>query len=98
MTPILAPQHIQVSRNVKIVTWNCNGAFRNKFQEIAKLEADTYVIQECENPEYSKGAYGKWAENHLRVGESKHKGLGIFASSSVRIQRLNREGHGLQLF
>ena len=83
---------------MKIVTWNCNGAFRNKYQEIAKLRADIYVIQECENPEYSKGEYGKWADNYLWVGESKHKGLAIFASSSVKIHRLNWEGNGLQLF
>ncbi len=83
---------------MKIVTWNCNGAFRNKFHQIVKLEADIYVIQECENPEYSKGEYGKWAENYLWVGESKHKGLGIFASSSVKIRHLNWESNGLQLF
>ena len=83
---------------MKIVTWNCNGGFRNKIKEIEKLEADIYVIQECENPKHSKGEYGKWAENYLWVGESKHKGLGIFASSSVKIEQLNWEGNGLQLF
>jgi endonuclease/exonuclease/phosphatase family metal-dependent hydrolase len=83
---------------MKIVTWNCNGGFRNKFQEIATLEADIYVIQECENPEHSKGGYGKWAENYLWVGENKHKGLGVFASSSVKIEQLDWEGNGLQLF
>ena len=83
---------------MKIVTWNCNGGFRNKFKEIAKLEADIYVIQECENPKHSKGEYEKWAGNYLWVGESKHKGLGIFTSSSVKFEQLNWEGNGLQLF
>lgn len=83
---------------MKIVTWNCNGGFRNKFQKIVTLEADIYVIQECESPEHSKGEYREWAENYLWVGESKHKGLGIFASRPVKIQRLNWESNELQLF
>lgn len=83
---------------MKIVTWNCNGGFRNKFQKIVALEADIYVIQECENPEYSKGAYREWADNYLWVGESKHKGLGIFTSNSAKIEPLNWESNGLQLF
>ena len=35
---------------MKIISWNCNGALRNKFQHIAELEADIYIIQECEDP------------------------------------------------
>jgi exonuclease III len=89
---------IQAREYMKIVTWNCNGAFRNKFQEIVALEADIYVIQECENPEHSSGEYKKWAKNYFWVGESKHKGLGIFANDSLEIQRLNWEDGGLQLF
>lgn len=83
---------------MRIVTWNCNGAFRNKFREIVKYNADIYVIQECENPEYTSGEYHEWANNYLWVGDIKHKGLGVFAKASIKIQRLNWEDNGLQLF
>ena len=36
---------------MRIVSLNCNGKFRAKFQEIAKLHTGIYVIQKCENPD-----------------------------------------------
>lgn len=75
---------------MKIVTWNCNGALRRKFQTLSELEADIYIIQECENPaNIEHSDYQKWAENHLWIGNSKNKGLGIFASSRLEIKLLD---------
>jgi len=75
---------------LKIVTWNCNGAFRKKFNIILDFNADIYIIQECENPVESKHIeYQKWAKNYLWIGDSKNKGLGIFASSGVKLEKLD---------
>jgi len=75
---------------MKIFNWNCNGAFREDFQKIIDENSDTYVdadifvIQECEDPEkeVSENAkkedkenfkkYKKWAkekeENYFWIG------------------------------
>ncbi len=75
---------------MKIVTWNCNGAFRNKFEHLLKLGANIHIIQECENPVETKNTeYKKWAENHLWIGDTKNKGIGIFADKTVQMEKLN---------
>ncbi len=86
---------------MKIVSWNCQGGFRYKFKEIKKLNADIYVIQECTNPEDSKGTeyedYYEFAgENYFWVGDDPSeevkspKGLGIFVKSdNIDIKLLN---------
>jgi exonuclease III len=75
---------------LKIVTWNCNGAFRKKFDRIAELNADIYVIQECENPTESKHKeYQNWAKNYIWNGDTKNKGLAIFAKPEINLKKLN---------
>ena len=79
---------------MKIITWNCNGALRNKFEYLSDFEADIYVIQECENPvETEHVKYKEWAENHLWMGDTKNKGIGIFANSGVELKKLNWSDH-----
>jgi len=75
---------------MKIVSWNCNGAFRKKYQEIDKQNADVIIIQECEDPIESKHKdFIQWAENYLWIGDSKNKGIGVFAKNGVKLEKLN---------
>lgn len=74
---------------MKIVTWNCNGAFRKKFERISELNADIYVIQECEDPKtVQHHEFQSWSKNHLWIGDSKNKGLGIFAQEEIELRPL----------
>jgi len=75
---------------MRLLSWNCNGAFRKKYQHLDDLAADIYVIQECENPATSKDVnYIAWAENHLWIGDSKNKGIGVFAKNGNTLAQLD---------
>lgn len=79
---------------MKIVSWNCNGKFREKFREIADEDADIYVIQECENPaESNEEDYREFAgDNYFWTGNLHYKGLGIFAKEDIKIEKLEYDG------
>lgn len=73
---------------MKIVSWNCGGKFREKFKYISELEADIYIIQECENPtEYKNTPYfGFTGENFYWIGDKNTKGLGVFAKTNIELK------------
>lgn len=72
---------------MRLVTWNCNGRLRDKVSAIKQLDADVYIIQECEDPErVSKQStgYNNFCSNFAWTGEDKNKGLGVFSKYKLR--------------
>ncbi len=84
---------------MKIVNWNCNGAFRKKFKLLEQFDADIIVIQECEDPERSIDTnYKDWAKNYIWIGDNKNKGLGIFCKEVIKISNNNWQRENLKYF
>lgn len=81
---------------MKIVSWNANGGFRNKYkfllEQIKATEEDEiiFVVQECENPEfYGDANYKKTLQNGFWVGDIKYKGMAVFSlNKNVTFDRI----------
>lgn len=74
---------------MKIITWNCNMAFRKKAEFILALEPDILVIPECENLDKLKfNPDIKPSSDSLWFGENANKGLGIFSYGNYKLNLL----------
>jgi exonuclease III len=65
---------------MKLITWNCNMAFRKKADAILRYRPDILILQECEHPDkidFTK--HTQQPKSVLWFGNNPHKGLGIFA-------------------
>ena len=58
---------------MKIITWNCNLKFKQKFELISSYDPDICFVQECENlnSDFFPGYKYFW------TGRNENKGLGI---------------------
>lgn len=84
---------------LKVITWNCNGAFRKKCQHLDQFDADVLVIQECEDPARSKDpVYESFASNYLWVGPTKNKGIGVFTRRGISLSKIGFDHGQLELF
>lgn len=63
------------------------------------MDADILVVQECEDPGTSSSrAYRDWAGNFLWLGESKNRGIGIFAKPGITLETARLDAAALKLF
>lgn len=83
---------------MRIVSWNCNGAFRKKYQLMKALKADVYVIAECEKPEKYFEPFADFCPHHIWTGENENKGLCVFARDGIQMVENDWESYCLRHF
>ena len=72
---------------MRIITWNCNMAFRKKADIILAHNPDILVIPECEHPDKLKFPPGTRTPNDvLWFGTNLNKGLGVFSYTDFKFQ------------
>lgn len=84
--------------NMRIITWNCNMAFRKKADVILSYKPDILIVPECEHP-------GKLLfpidtpkpTDTLWFGKNLNKGLAIFSYCECRFTVLDKHNPDLQM-
>lgn len=73
---------------MKIVTWNCKGAYRKKHSKlIESYDPDIWIIQECENPTKLSEEKGFiLSANFAWYGDNLNKGIGIFSKPGISLK------------
>ncbi len=75
---------------LKVITWNCNMAFRKKSIFIEDYEPDILIVPECEHPDKLKFApNSKLPTDVFWYGTNVNKGLGVFSFTNYKISLLN---------
>jgi exodeoxyribonuclease-3 len=74
---------------MRLISWNCQGAFRKKADLILAHHPDILVVQECENPDkYLSNPKIQKPVSHYWYGDSGHKGICIFSFSDYKFELL----------
>lgn len=83
---------------MKLITWNCNMAFRKKAPIILAHKPDILVVPECEHPDKLVfSADTRKPTDSLWFGKNKNKGLGIFSYSKFRFKVLDVHNDNLEM-
>ncbi|HRH48163.1 MAG TPA: hypothetical protein PLP23_05415 [Panacibacter sp.] len=83
---------------MKIITWNCNMAFRKKAAAILAYNPDILIVPECEHPD--KLIFTNEAnkpKDLLWFGENKNKGLGIFSYCDFKFKLIKIHDPSLKM-
>lgn len=72
---------------MKIITWNCNMAFRKKASLVLAHKPDIVIVPECEHPDKLNFETDVLAPNDICwFGNNQNKGLGVFSYSNFKFQ------------
>jgi exodeoxyribonuclease-3 len=83
---------------MKLITWNCNMAFRNKAEFILKHKPDILVVPECERPDKFLFARKKLqSKDAVWFGNNPNKGLGVFSYGDCKLRLLDTHNDKLKI-
>ncbi|MEO8174123.1 MAG: hypothetical protein ABI581_13610 [Sediminibacterium sp.] len=83
---------------MKIITWNCNMAYRRKAAAILEYAPDIVIIPECEHPDkLFFPEHLPQPTNTLWFGENTNKGLGIFSYGNFRLKKMRIHDPSIKL-
>ena len=83
---------------MRIITWNCNMAFRKKSKLILPFKPDILIVPECEHPDKLLFAPNiPKPTDVLWFGKNQHKGLAIFSYSNFKFKVLENHNKDIQL-
>ena len=83
---------------MKIITWNCNMAFRKKAPIILIQQPDILIVPECEHPDKLQLNPAMPAPNDmLWFGSNINKGLGIFSYNGYRLKLIRNHNPALKM-
>ena len=72
---------------MKLLTWNCAGAFRKKTDPLASFHPDLAVIQECERPEKLIFQPDFQPASMAWFGDpGAAKGIGVYSFSGLQVE------------
>lgn len=74
---------------MRIIEWNCQGAFRKKNSYVLANSPDILIVPECENEKKLQfGNLTPKPNDFFWYGDSANKGIGIFSYSDYKIEPL----------
>jgi exodeoxyribonuclease III len=83
---------------MKIITWNCNMAFRNKASFILAHKPDILIVPECEHPDKLLFPVDTPKPTDIVwFGKNPNKGLAVFSYSHFRFTVLDNHNTDLQM-
>lgn len=74
---------------MRLISWNCQGAYRKKTESILALRPDILVVQECEHPDkYIYTQTSSKPDSQYWYGDSRHKGICVHSFNGYKIDLL----------
>jgi exodeoxyribonuclease III len=83
---------------IKVITWNCNMAFRKKAPYILEHNPDLLIIPECEHPDkllFPEGT--RKPTDTLWFGKNQNKGLAIISYNKLRLKVLDAHNENFRM-